>query len=890
MEFRVLGSLEVWSDEGRVVVSGARRQRTLAALLLAPNAVVPLPRLVEMVWEGEPPYSAFKQVRNCVSALREQLGDTDQRLILTEETGYRIRVDERQLDSLRFAAAVADARRHAANNGLVQAVRTIQEALRLWRGPALAGLGVATLGRSAAGWDELRLNAIELCAEWRLDLGEHREVVEDLGGLVHDHPLREGLHAHLMVALQRCGRRAEALAVFDRLRTWLAEELGVDPSADVRRVHQLILCDETESPRHDRAPSGTGVAGGEARVPAARSSGSKPATCRLPPRNINFTGRDAVLRELRERFVSGGDVAVQVVCGLGGVGKTQLSVEYAHRYRSEYRLVVFMDAESPEMVASRFALLAEELGIAEVSAEQVVPRVYDGLRDLSPWLIILDNGEKPSTLVHALPPGDVDGHGHVLVTSRSSGWSSTAGVLNLELFTRRESVRLLTRRIPGITPQAADRIAEHLGDLPLALEQAAGYMDYNSTPPGHYLALLTSRLEDMIGLGELPDRPRVVVANLWQLSVKKLATDRPQSLQLLQLCALLAPEPIPLDMFVGAVESLDAVTGDTLAWDGTVGALAGLGLARRGASSLLLHRLVQSAVRAAMPADLFNHARVELCGALLAAVPQDIHRDPDARPRWQELLPHVLAVVNDEPSAGCAAETATLLRLASAFLLSIGIHPMALPLCERALAIDESLGDREVEVGFDLATLAQIHLDNGEVEQARRMAGRALTLHESSLPADSPVIATDLATLARAQRLLGHHEEALSAAHRALRIDEAAYEPDDPYVSFDLVALASVYLDRGDHVTAEPLLSRALRNREAAYPPDHLYIGYVLLLKARVAHLLNDPTAMDLAHRGALILSSRLGETHPKAEKAAALALRLQTATSAGRVINAASG
>lgn len=615
------------------------------------------------------------------------------------------------------------------------------------------------------------------------------------------------------------------------------------------------------------------------RIPAARSEGSRPrpATYRLPPRNIHFTGRDAVLRELRQRLTSGdGDGgATQAVHGLGGVGKTQLAVEYAYRHLSEYRYVVFVDAEDADLVASQFASLARLLGLPEVSPDQVFSQVYGRLVDHTPWLVIFDNGERPATLVGALPSGDLGSGGHVLVTTRRRGWSSRAGVIELEVFTRREAVELLARRVDGMSTALADRIAEQLGDLPLALEQAAGYMDYNHTAPEDYLALLSSRLEDMIALGEPADRPAVVVATLWQLSVRKLEAEQPQARHLLEQCALLAPEPIPLDLFTGSPELLNAAAADPVAWDRTVGALAGLGLARREASCLVLHRLVQAAVRAAMPADERTDARARLCRALLSAAPHDIHGDPDARSRWQQLLPHALVVTKDEPPAGCAPQTAELLRLASEFLLSIGEHAVALPLCERAVAIDESLDHRDAELGSDLITLAQIHRDRGAPERAIATAERALRLHESCLPADSPAIATDLATLARIRHVLGDHRAAVPLAERALRIDEAAYGPDDPYVSFDLIALAGVHLALEDHAVAVPLISRALRIREASYAPDHLYVGFALLLKARAVHALNDPAAAGLARRGAQILKTRLGATHPQTAKAHALADRL---------------
>ncbi|MER8220670.1 FxSxx-COOH system tetratricopeptide repeat protein [Streptomyces sp. NPDC094143] len=597
-----------------------------------------------------------------------------------------------------------------------------------------------------------------------------------------------------------------------------------------------------------------------------------PTTYRLPPRNTRFTGRATALQALRRQLASAGEVTTVAVHGLGGVGKTQLAVEYAYRYLSKYRFVAFVDAEEPDLLASQFAALARELGLVDAGSGQVVSGVYTTLRDHRPWLIIFDNAEKPGTLLHALPSGDLARNGHVLVTTRLNTWSGVADVLDLEVFTRKESVDLLMRRVPGTDAGTADRIAEQLGDLPLALEQAAGYMNFNQTAPDAYAALLTTRLEDMIARGEPAGRPAVVVATLWQLSVRRLEEQHPAAVQLLRLCALLAPEPIPLTLFTDGPEPLVAAARDPLAWDTTVGALAGLGLARREDSALVLHRLVQAAVRATMTPEALTTGRARLSRALLEAAPNDVHGDAHARPRWHRLLPHVLAVTKDDPPLPYAPATASLLRLASEFLLAIGDRTVALPLCERALALDEALDGRDAEVGFDLITLAQIHRDLGAPQTARPLAERALRVHESCLPAGSPAIATDLATLARTLCMLGEHRAALPLAERALRIDEAAHGPDDPYVSFDLIALATVHHDLGDPATALPHIRRALRIREAHYPPDHLYIGYALLFEARVLHALHDPSAREPARRGADILRGQLGATHPKTEEALALA------------------
>ncbi|HEX6340931.1 BTAD domain-containing putative transcriptional regulator [Umezawaea sp.] len=248
MDFRVLGPLQVWTGEGRLALPGSRHQRVLAALLLTPNAVVTIGRLVEVTWDGEPPATATKQVQNCVSALRDRLGDTEQRIIVTDGPGYRVAVGENDLDLLRFTRMVAQARQTGERGALHEAVTEIRAALRLWRGPVLSGLGASALDGRAARLDEQRLHAFECCVDWQLALGQHRDLVDELAEVATENPLRERVHGQLMLALDRCERRADALQVFERLRTTLAEELGLDPGQEIRDLHERVLRGETRTP------------------------------------------------------------------------------------------------------------------------------------------------------------------------------------------------------------------------------------------------------------------------------------------------------------------------------------------------------------------------------------------------------------------------------------------------------------------------------------------------------------------------------------------------------------------------------------------------------------------------------------------------------------------
>ncbi|MFJ7213113.1 BTAD domain-containing putative transcriptional regulator [Amycolatopsis sp. NPDC098790] len=244
MRFRVLGTLEVRVSGDRVTLASPRQQRALAALLLSPDAVVPVERMIDALWEDEPPATAVKQVRNCVSALRARLGDAGA-LIVTDGPGYRLQTGADDLDSLRFRRHVAAARGLAGQAKFVDAVEEIRTGLALWRGPALDGLRTTTLAGRAAVLDEQRADAVELCAEWRLRLGETGEVVRELTEFCGEHPMRELSHLLLMRALAKEGRYAEASTLFHSLRRRLADELGVDPNPELRRLHEQILAEAT---------------------------------------------------------------------------------------------------------------------------------------------------------------------------------------------------------------------------------------------------------------------------------------------------------------------------------------------------------------------------------------------------------------------------------------------------------------------------------------------------------------------------------------------------------------------------------------------------------------------------------------------------------------------
>ena len=250
MRYRVLGPLEVEADDGPVVLGGQKERLLLAQLLARPNQVVPVEALVGGLWGEHPPLTAAKTLQSHVVRLRRALEPARARgaageVLVTREPGYLLRVAPGALDAARFEELTAAGRRALGDGSVELAGELLGEALGLWRGRAFeefldAEFGAAESDRLA----ELRLVALEDRIEAELRLGRHRELVAELEGLVREQPLRERLWAQFMLALYRSGRQADALLAYQRARSVLVEELGIDPGADLRRLHAAILAQD----------------------------------------------------------------------------------------------------------------------------------------------------------------------------------------------------------------------------------------------------------------------------------------------------------------------------------------------------------------------------------------------------------------------------------------------------------------------------------------------------------------------------------------------------------------------------------------------------------------------------------------------------------------------
>jgi tetratricopeptide (TPR) repeat protein len=384
----------------------------------------------------------------------------------------------------------------------------------------------------------------------------------------------------------------------------------------------------------------------------------------------------------------------------------------------------------------------------------------------------------------------------------------------VDVLSRAESVHLLERRIPDLDAEVADQLTDELGDLPLAIAQAAGYIDTNNTPPERYLQLFRTKRDQLLAKGHVPDH--VLLDATWTLSLIRLAEQDPAAVQLLQLAAFLAPEPFPVALLQAdpglLPEPFAAAVTDDLAREEALGTIHAYALARRTPDAMQLHRLIQAVIRWSLPTEKREALLTTVLGLLRAALPADIRYQPTAWPRWRALLPHVLAALTTDAEQIDPDTAAWLLDRAGTYLQSRGEPTSARPLFERALSIAEAAyGPDHPTVATALNNLALVLRDLGEPASARPLGERALGIAEAAYGPDHPEVATALNNLALVLRDLGEPAAARPLAERALRIAEAAYGPDHPTVATRLSNLATVLRELGEPASARPLAKRRPR-------------------------------------------------------------------------------
>jgi hypothetical protein len=408
------------------------------------------------------------------------------------------------------------------------------------------------------------------------------------------------------------------------------------------RGHQLELSDQS------------GLVSAGPRFPAVTG---KPEIWNVGTRNARFTGRASVLEELRTRFLEGGGAepaSPQVLYGLGGVGKTQIALEYAHRFRTDYDLVWWVSAEQPDQITTGLAELARRLG-KEVGASvaDAAAAACDALRLGTPyarWLLIFDNATNPQELAGYLPGGD----GHVIITSRTQAWSQVALPLEVRVFSAAESEHHLMSRVSAVSRETAQRISAQLGYLPLAVEQAAAWLRTTGLSAETYLEMLDSDLAKVLGEDPPADYSWPVAKTL-NFSFDQLRQSSKAAARMLELCAFFSADPISLELIYSddmarLLKKFDRTLIDKMALTKVTRDLTRFALARVDNSNqtLQVHRLVQAVIRSNITKKQQDEACRDVHSILVGAMPDHWIELPgsgtDDRqnwPRFDRILPHI---------------------------------------------------------------------------------------------------------------------------------------------------------------------------------------------------------------------------------------------------------
>ncbi|MYS24338.1 DNA-binding transcriptional activator of the SARP family [Streptomyces sp. DvalAA-14] len=489
LRFAVLGPVRAWRGDEPIGTGAPQQRALLAALLLRGGRTATASELLDAVWGENPPNTALAALRSYAFRLRKALGP---KALITDSGGYALHVATDALDSAVVERLAAEADRQRAAGDPAQARELLGAALEQWHGEPLAGLPGPYAETQRSRLAEWHIGLIEARLELDLELGAHAEAVSELTALSADHPLRERLRALLMLALYRSGRQAEALGVYADTRRLLADELGIDPSAELAELHQRIL----EADPGLAAPAGTGAGAPEVVRPA-----------QLPATVADFTGRAAFVAELGQQLAEAsegrGVMAVSAVAGIGGVGKTTLAVHVAHEARDAFpdgQLYVDLQGTDPRPAEPETVLggFLRALGIPNPSIPDTLAEraaLYRSTLDSRRVLVLLDNAYDAAQVRSLLPgtPGCA-----ALITSRVRMVDlAGAHLVDLDVMSPEEALKLFTRIVgeerAGSERQAALDVVGACGFLPLAIRIAASRLAARRT---WTVSVLANKLAD----------------------------------------------------------------------------------------------------------------------------------------------------------------------------------------------------------------------------------------------------------------------------------------------------------------------------------------------------------------------------------------------------------
>jgi tetratricopeptide (TPR) repeat protein len=608
-------------------------------------------------------------------------------------------------------------------------------------------------------------------------------------------------------------------------------------------------------------------------IPVSRAALAA-ASMNLPLRNAAFTGRDGLLDQLALQL-RGNEPAVVAAHGLGGVGKSQLVLEYAHRHRGDYALVWWLRGESRLTVITDLTGLAPALGLqADDDEEGLAAAVKAALETRQDWLLVFDNATDPAAVLPFMPAGG----GHVVITSRTRDWRQLAASLQVGVMTVDEASRLLKVRSGRDDPQAAAQLAEELGALPLALAQAAGYAAAYGTSLASYLDLYRRAAARLLAAGPVPPDYQRTVATTWLLHFEALAQSRPAALDVLYLCSFLAPDAIPLGVLLDTApldalpQELAAAAADPVERDAVIGTLAAASLIERPTdSTVAVHRLVQEVTRDQLTTDGKQAWADRAIRLVMRAFPDD----PDQPGNWTlaaALIPHGLAAAGQATGQAGPGwkDHADLLNAMAIYLTGRGEASAAKSLFEQALTLKyRGYGPDHPELAVTLDNLGLILTRLGDMKAARELHMTALSIKTAAFGLMHPAVALTLNNLAAAQSAAGDYSAACDSLRQAVTIDQSTWGPGSTQTAATLRDLGIGMTNSGNAESAVEMLERSLAIYDAACGPASPQVAQTAgALAVTLNQLGRYGLARDYLQRALPIIESSYGPDHPETARA----------------------
>jgi tetratricopeptide (TPR) repeat protein/transcriptional regulator with XRE-family HTH domain len=604
------------------------------------------------------------------------------------------------------------------------------------------------------------------------------------------------------------------------------------------------------------------------------------------PRNLFFIGREDMLARLRRQLQAGETMAlsqVQAISGLGGVGKTQVALEYAYRHAQDYQAIFWTRADSRDALVAGFLQMAHVLNLPERDERDhtvMVGAVKGWLSRHSNWLLILDNADELVLLPEFLP---APMRGHLLLTTRAQALGRLANRIEVDTLDPDTAALLLLRRAgllaldaPLAQAEQADQqaalwLSGELEGLPLALDQAGAYLEETQCGLQQYLDLYRSHRADLLRHrgGVVSDHPDSV-ATTWSLSFASVEQQSALAADVLRLCALLHPDAIPEELFLQGAAHLGPVLAtmetDPLAFNQALAVIQSYSLLRRSSreQTLSMHRLVQAVLADVMANEERDRWAERAIVALNAVFPAV--RD-EGWGQWGpsgRLLPHVLAVAAATTTPQPNLELASLLTKTADYLLQRAQYAQAEPLYQRTLHIyEQEPGCEHPQIAFPLNGLADLYREQGKYQQSEPLYQRALRLWEETRGQEHSEVPSPLNNLALLYLEQGNYQQAEMLLQRGLYLDEQAFGQEHPKLASLLNNLAILYLEQGRYGQAESLLLRALHLDEQAFGQKHPEVAFSLTNLAELYRKQNRyEEAEPLYQRALHIREQTLGREH----------------------------